>query len=343
MLTAQKIFNSLLEGLTPRQKDVIVGRFGLDPSGEPQTLAALGERYGVTRERIRQIEAVGLGFLKRKINSDPEYVAILSRGKKHLEDQGGVMQGDAFLAYCQSFIPGITANHLGLFLEASKTFVSCPEDHEYRQFYAVDKNAFRKASAFIAQWVSYLRDKKEQALKGKYADHFESFVKAKKITPTHADNFMSISKKISSNPYGNVGLAEWPEINPRTVRDRVYLVMRKKGKPLHFKDISELINATKLGKRAASAPTVHNELIKDDRFVLVGRGIYGLREHGYEPGTAREVIHRILKKTGALQPKNVILAVQKERFFKPNTILVNLQNKSFFERLSDGTYRVRTS
>ena len=342
MVTAQKIFNSLLEGLLSRQKDVIVGRFGIDPSGEPQTLAALGDRYGVTRERIRQIEAAGLNLLKRKINAEPEYGAIFSRGKKHLVDQGGVTRGGAFLEYCQSFVPGITANHLGLLLEASKAFLSFPEDTEYHQFYAVDKNAFRKAAGFIAQWESYLRDKKDHVLKGRYADYFENFVKSKKISPAHADNFMSISKKIGSNPYGNVGLAEWPEINPRTIRDRVYLVMRKKGKPLHFKDISELINTTKLGKRAAS-PTVHNELIKDSRFVLVGRGIYGLQEHGYEPGTAREVIHRILKKTGALQPKNVILAVQKERFFKPNTILVNLQNKSFFERLSDGTYRVRTS
>ncbi len=343
MASAQKMFTTLLDGLIPRQKDVIVGRFGLDGSGKEQTLAALGERYGVTRERIRQIEAASLSFLKNKIKSEPDYISVLERGKMHLEENGGVMQGGAFLKYCESLVPGITANHVALLLEASKAFSVYPEDHEYQKFYYADKNAFRKAATFIDQWTSYLQDKKAHALAGKYVEYFDGFVKSKKIRRAEADHYMSISKKIGVNPYGNVGLNEWPEINPRTIRDRVYLVMQKKAKPLHFKEISDLINTTKLGKRAASAPTVHNELIKDSRFVLVGRGIYGLREQGYEPGTAREVIHRILKKQGALHPKGVILAVQKERFFKPNTILVNLQNKHFFERQSDGTYRTRTA
>jgi hypothetical protein len=118
-------------------------------------------------------------------------------------------------------------------------------------------------------------------------------------------------------------------------------VLKKKATPLHFRMIAQSINQAKFDDRTASAPTVHNELIKDNRFVLVGRGMYALAEQGYEPGTAREVIHRLLKKQGALRPRDVILAIQKERFFKPNTILVNLQNKNFFERMGDGTYRVR--
>ena len=110
---------------------------------------------------------------------------------------------------------------------------------------------------------------------------------------------------------------------------------------MHFRNIAKAINEMFKTRSQASAPTVHNELIKDDRFVLVGRGIYALREHGYEPGTAKEVIVRILKRQGALRPKDVILAVQKERFFKPNTVLVNLQNRNHFTRKKDGTYVVR--
>lgn len=150
-------------------------------------------------------------------------------------------------------------------------------------------------------------------------------------------------KKIGKNPYGDVGLSEWTEIQPKTVRDRIYLALKKKGEPLHFRTIAQLINQYSTKAKPASAPTVHNELIKDTRFVLVGRGMYALSEDGYEPGTAREVIHRILKKNGPLRPKEVMLAVQKERFFKPNTVLVNLQNKSFFKRMPDGTYRIRES
>ncbi|MBI2048018.1 MAG: hypothetical protein HYT27_02665, partial [Parcubacteria group bacterium] len=84
-----------------------------------------------------------------------------------------------------------------------------------------------------------------------------------------------------------------------------------------------------------------NELIKDPRFVLVGRGIYGLSDYGYKPGTAREVVKRILNETGPMRAKEIITAVQKERFFKPNTVLVNLQNKHYFSRRPDGTYQVK--
>jgi predicted Zn-ribbon and HTH transcriptional regulator len=140
-----------------------------------------------------------------------------------------------------------------------------------------------------------------------------------------------------------MGLAEWAEIQPKTVRDRIYLALKKRGEPLHFRTIAQLINQPGVKVRPASAPTVHNELIKDGRFVLVGRGIYALAEHGYEPGTAKEVIQRVLKRQGPLRPRDVMLAVQKERLFKPNTILVNLQNKNHFRRQEDGTYKVRES
>ncbi|MEK7077431.1 MAG: hypothetical protein AAB967_04355, partial [Patescibacteria group bacterium] len=108
-----------------------------------------------------------------------------------------------------------------------------------------------------------------------------------------------------------------------------------------FRAIADLINKAGLGGRKALAPTVHNELIKDKRFVLVGRGMYALAEQGYEPGTAKEIIRKILKRDGPLTPPNLILAVQKERLFKANTVLANLQNKNLFERVEGGAYRVR--
>jgi DNA-directed RNA polymerase delta subunit len=118
-------------------------------------------------------------------------------------------------------------------------------------------------------------------------------------------------------------------------------VLKKKAEPLHFEDIAKHINKVGFDDQQALAPTVHNELIKDNRFVLVGRGIYGLKEHGYEAGTAREVIAKILKTKGPLKPTDVVTHVNQQRFFKTNTILINLQNRNFFERMNDGRYRVR--
>ena len=97
---------------------------------------------------------------------------------------------------------------------------------------------------------------------------------------------------------------DWPEISPKTVRDKIYLVLKKNDEPLHFETIARRINEVKFDDgQKALGPTVHNELIKDDRFVLVGRGMYGLQERGYEPGIAREVIAKVLKEKGPLTRK----------------------------------------
>ena len=56
----------LVEGLRNRRlQDIVVGRFGLD-GDDALTLQQLGERYGVTRERIRQLEAKALRNLRRR-------------------------------------------------------------------------------------------------------------------------------------------------------------------------------------------------------------------------------------------------------------------------------------
>lgn len=320
-----------------------MGRFGLDKSGNPQTLAALGGRYNVTRERVRQIEVSALAELKRKIGENSQCLEILEKGKKVLKDAGGVLRKEALLGELQKSYEGLTENHLRLLIEAAKAFFEHNDDRDYWSFYYLDKNAEKSAGNFITQWAQFLKTKKEHVLSGKYEEELRGFLKRKNISADHALNFLRLSKKIHQNPFGDKGLTEWPEIKPRTIRDRAYLILKKKNDPMHFRVITKTINETGFEARQASAPTVHNELIKDDRFVLVGRGIYALAEHGYEPGTAREIIAKVLKKHGPLRPREVISAIQRERFFKPNTILVNLQNKSYFERLPNGSYQVRES
>src|SRR3989344_5987876 len=340
-MTIQKVLNSLFSDLTPRQREVIVARFGLEGRGEAQTLAALGNRYGVTRERVRQIEAGALGVLRKKAKNTPAVGGILGARQKFLRGGGGAAEEGELLSHHKPLVEGLTANHLALFLEMTKAFYPYLADESFISFYYLDKESLKRVSDFVGQFVKSARAKKKEILAGGFPGHLASVIKQKRVDPKIADRYLSISKKIRKNPYGDVGLAEWPEIDPRTIRDRIYLVLKKNGKPVHFEDIAGLINETKFSGRKALAPTVHNELIKDARFVLVGRGIYGLAEQGYEPGTAREVIHGILKRQGPMSFENVVLAVQKDRFFKPNTILANLQNKDFFDRMEGGAYRAR--
>lgn len=340
-LSINKIIDSLLAILGERQQEIVRQRYGLNERGEEKTLAALGDRYHITRERVRQIQNAALAALETAISKDPNWKSILNRCRKQLVDAGGVLKKDVFLQTLSSFLSGINHNQLNLMADASKAFYIHPADKNFYSFVYADKQSLQTASDFIDQWTNFLRNRKTEVLSGKYHSLLNSFIEHRKLKEEWVTNYLAISKKVSRNPYGDVGLTEWAEISPRTIRDRVYLVLKKKRTPLHFETIAQLVNSVFQDLRPASPPTVHNELIKDQRFVLVGRGIYGLREHGYEPGTALEVIRRILKKSGPLRPRDIILAVQKERFFKPNTILVNLQNKTHFVRRADGAYEVR--
>ncbi|TSC67891.1 MAG: hypothetical protein G01um101472_278 [Parcubacteria group bacterium Gr01-1014_72] len=113
-------------------------------------------------------------------------------------------------------------------------------------------------------------------------------------------------------------------------------MLRKHGSPIHFREVAKSIE--KLFGKKAHVATTHNELIKDPRFVLVGRGLYALSEWGYMSGVVRDVIRQILEKNGPLKKDEVVNKVLKERYVKENTILVNLNNPKFFKKDKEGRY-----
>jgi hypothetical protein len=148
--------------------------------------------------------------------------------------------------------------------------------------------------------------------------------------------WLSMSKTISKNPLGEWGKTSSPNVHTRGVKDYAFLVMRKHGSPMHFREVADAISKT--FNRKTHYATCHNELIKDPRFVLVGRGLYALAEWGYKTGIAREVIRDILKREGPLSKDGVVEKVMKERYFKKNTILVNLVNPKYFKKNKNGLY-----
>ena len=135
MIAVSKIFNLLFKNLTSRQREVVVGRFGIDKSGKPQTLAALGKTHGVTRERIRQIENSALAVLRKEVGVLPACVEILEKSKKHLKDSGGVAKKEDLVDHLRSFVDGIIENHLAFLLEASRAFHFYPEDRHFYRIY----------------------------------------------------------------------------------------------------------------------------------------------------------------------------------------------------------------
>ncbi len=339
--SVDKLVNSLLATLLPRQKEVLEGRYGLK-NGREMTLAALGVRYKITRERIRQIQNLSLEELRSKAKESglAEFGQLL---KSHLATLGGVRKDDALIADVAHLVVdkgerNTFKNRVAFLMETAQVAKFRSADREFNSLWYADEASFNKAGSFIGSLVKNLSLNKEVILAEKKFDQYlTQTAQVNNLPDLMVANFMTVSKRFITSQYGDMGLAAWPEINPRTSRDYAYLVLKKENKPLHFTAIADGINKVRKNKKT-NFQTVHNELIKDERFVLVGRGTYGLVSFGLMAGTAKEVMSAFLKKHGPLKAKDIIQLVLEKRTFKENTLLLNLQSKKHFKRLEDGRY-----
>jgi hypothetical protein len=345
--TTSQIIEQLFSVLDPRQKKVLVKRYGLD-TGEEQTLAELGKSFGVTRERIRQIEASAIAEVRKKAR-EGHLSTLVAAAVEHLKKTGGVRREDHLLSELRSFSEGKEmapnfANQIRFLLEISGQVMFHREDEELSSHWHLSEAHQEKAITFLESLVKHLRDKKHATLHDKKFDQFfGEMVDLHKLEKEVARHYVHISKKFGSNLYGDFGLTEWPEVSPKVSRDWIYLILKKATKPLHFNEIASEIRRLRPSKRT-NTQTIHNELIKDRRFLLVGRGIYGLREQDVLPaGTIRDILLHILKEEGPMKPKDLISKVLKHRIFKETTILFNLQNKKFFDRMPTGEYAIAGS
>lgn len=320
---------SVLGNLSPRQKEVVESRYGL--RGKPEmTLAEIGDVFSVTRERIRQIEGLALSSLKNKLAQHADYHAFIALVANHITSMGGVRREDLLADDVKKLATGDPADKshaakIKFLLEVSDRIQYHRDDAHYHPFWYLDGSAHEQAEAFVIHLVRVLEQ--------------EGDWQAEMRAP-NAKNYLALSKGFSYNTYGDFGLAEWPHINPKTARDWAFLVLKKARKPMHFTQLAAAINKLRTG-RVTNTQTVHNELIKDSRFVLLGRGIYGLNEFGLMSGTCREVIGKILKEHGPLGTRDVVKLVTAKRDFKENTLILNLQNKNYFTRTGDGRYTIK--
>jgi DNA-directed RNA polymerase delta subunit len=160
-----------------------------------------------------------------------------------------------------------------------------------------------------------------------------------KFPQTFLKHIISLSKDIIETTDHKYGLSTWPTVNPKNVRDKIYYILNESGKPLHFTEIAKRIGGSSFDGKKIVQPTVHNELIADNRFVLVGRGIYALTQWGYAPGTVEEVIEDVLKKAKRpMTTDEIVEEVLKSRQVKKNTIIINLQIKPQFIKVGRKLY-----
>jgi hypothetical protein len=171
----------------------------------------------------------------------------------------------------------------------------------------------------------------------KFDDLYSEITSNSKIEKDFVYSSILLSKKITIAKNGMIGLTAWPSVNPRNVRDKIYYVLKASEKPLHFTEITSNITEMKFDKKKVVRATIHNELIADNRFVLIGRGIYALREWGYSDGTVCEVIKNILSNSKKpMSTTEIVELVNRSRKVRKNTIVINLQTKKEFKKVAGG-------
>ncbi|PIU47135.1 hypothetical protein COS93_00585 [bacterium (Candidatus Gribaldobacteria) CG07_land_8_20_14_0_80_33_18] len=329
----QKICQQILKPLNPAQKEVLERRFGLVSAGR-ETLESIGKDFGVTRERIRQIEKEAFLKLQRQKEERMAKLVFFSF-ETYFRKAGGLKREDIAL----SDLGGKDfPNNISFLLTFGDPFFKFKEAEEYYTFWSVNKE-------IISKIPSLLEHLYQQFKKIGHPISEEEFEKEQKIaSPQIIPSLVEVSKKIEIGPSGVLGLVNWPEIKPKGVKDKAYLVLKQEGKPLYFKKINESINSMFSNLKPVLTQTVHNELIRDERFILVGRGIYALKEWGYEPGEVKDVIIKILKESkNPLSKEEIVKSVLAQRLVKENTILLNLNNKEYFLKLPDGKYIFKQS
>jgi len=329
------IINDLLNG---KEREVLTRRFGVFDK-KPETLESIGLTFGVTRERIRQIEK----HIFNKIGSSNNLKPVFKYLNGIINDNGGIMS-TLELEKKLNLENSENKYSLRIILESSHdlTRIESPKITESWFNVRIGQNLILS----IIKIAEEILKENNKSLTEKYL----TGMILKEINPIYRDtvnvdlisSVFSFSKIIGKTPENELGLTDWGIVNPKNTRDKVYVVFKKIKKPLHYKDLTDLIRKSGFSKKNISVEAVHNELIRDPRFVLVGRGIYALKEWGYNPGTIAEVIEDLLKKEQKPMHKNdIIEKVLERRLVKKNTILLNLQEKPQFKRLKRAVYYLR--
>jgi len=265
-----------------------------------------------------------------------KYQKVFQYFSNQISDFGGLKKEDILL---DSLGGPKFQNHTFFLLTLGKRFKRFSEDKNFYSLWAINPDSLNFAKKVLDSLYSRFTEVNRPLSFDEIFKNIDPNLE-KPLTPQALQSFLEASKKIQSGIDSQFGLKDWSEINPRGVRDRAYLIFKEEKKPLHFSEVTQLINNSeykKISQPSALVQTVHNELIKDSRFVLVGRGLYALREWGYVPGVVKDIVSMILKEEKRpLTKEEIIKKVLKQRVVKVNTILINL---NYFPRTPDGKYK----
>ncbi|HEU4830859.1 MAG TPA: sigma factor-like helix-turn-helix DNA-binding protein [Candidatus Saccharimonadales bacterium] len=317
-----------------REREIITRRFGLYDRRE--TLEQIGELLGITRERVRQLEKAIL--IRLKLAAQDGKAATINALEKAFIRELSELGRIARVQDLANHVTGRTSDqreraHVAFIAELAPNLTVINENDNYHYSvgiaeYGDEKKIRSEVDEIVATIKKHGEPLTVEELHEKLSYEHPSYVRA----------LASVSKLLA-HLGDNWGLAKWPTVNPKNIRDKIYVILAENTKPMHFSEISKAIKDSSFKRKDVTTQAIHNELIKDKRFVLIGRGIYALDSWGFSRGTVADIITEVLKKSSEpLHRDEIVKRVLKSRQVKETTILLNLQSKSKFKRVAKATY-----
>ena len=317
-----------------REKEIISRRFGLN--GNKETLEQIGEMLSITRERVRQLEKAILIRLQisAEENQIPELMAAEKLLVRNLSEMGRV----AVLNDLADKIYGrksTASERTGVYFLAtfSKSLTIIEENDRYNASVGIaEYGDSRKIRERVDEIVKIIKDNKQPMT----IDELDA-----KLNYEHPDYIKAVASvsKLVATLNGLYGLTKWPSVNPKNIRDKIFVILESAKEPMHFSEIAKQIKESNFKRKNVTVQAIHNELIKDQRFILIGRGIYALDSWGYKKGTIADIITATLTKSKeSLTREEIVKRVLKVRKVKETTILLNLQNKKLYKKVDKNLY-----
>lgn len=339
-LQLSSVLEDIFMVLTQKENEIIVKRFCLNNQPR-QTLERIGQHFSVTRERVRQIEKIALGKLRRTVENTKLRV-VIDLARSLVTAAGGVTEEGALVSAIlrELAATGEADPHIvRLALHIDHELVQSEKTNVWRPFWRLNRLPLADIKDILDTATQILSKAGDVVPAEKLL--FDLRQQCEERGKTYTNEFLASVLAVDvaiKGVDGGYGLMTWRHINPRSIRDKAYIVLKQEKKPLHFVEIANRIAGAGFDRKVVTTQAVHNELIRYDQFVLVGRGLYALKEWGYKEGTVAEIIESLLRKKSPMTKQEIIQGVLKQRYVKKGTISLNLQKNSQFVRVGRAVY-----
>lgn len=333
----------LFQVLNPKEQKVIKGRYGFDISSSKRTLESIGDDLGITRERVRQIQKAALKKLQRVIHSN-KLQATMELVEHFIKDNDYFVTQNQLVSELSKKIKPELKNIESLIVllaDINPEITKIKKTKKISKSWAIkSKLSQKEINQIIKTGVKILKSEKKAITPIQFLTDVQTELKKQKqgvysrSTLSKVYSATSVIKKVQEG----YGLTSWRSIKPKSIKDKSIIIFKRQSKPLHFSQVCDLIHDAKFDTKKVTLQAVHNELIRYNEFVLIGRGIYALKDWGFKTGTVKDIIHDVLSENGPLSKSKIIEEVLKERKVKVGTISLNLQKHPEFKRVGRAVY-----